>query len=140
MTSAKILYPDINPNNFYGPGDYSPILEDLGEIILQHDDHDYQGDSFVLYTRNVDGYDQYGILIFGWGSCSGCDALQACDSYNEIDSLRNSLESSIQWDSLKNTLRYLDEHDWAGDYTWGSSECRNFVLAAKKLLREKLID
>ena len=49
-------------------GDYQPLLESFEyDILLQIDDNDYQGDSRLLFK---DG-DRFGILTFGWGSCSG---------------------------------------------------------------------
>lgn len=54
--------------------DYKPIVNSFGKIIIQVNDGDYQEDSYILLED--DG--RYGYLSFGWGSCSGCDALQAC--------------------------------------------------------------
>ena len=71
MEDIRSIYPGLE-EPFYGPGDYSPILLSFdAEIVLAADDQDYQGDSYVLYRRG----DSFGVLIFGWGSCSGCDAL-----------------------------------------------------------------
>ncbi len=119
---------------FYGPSSYSPLLDSLGyETILRVDDRDYQGDSRLIFK---DG-DRRGLLIFGWGSCSGCDALQACDSMKDIDDLRNSLHGSIKWfDTAAECLAYFKTHDWAGDYSWHNDETKEFVAAAIKLLTQ----
>ena len=70
----------------FGFCDYRPMIDSFGyEILLQVDDKDYQGDSRLLF-RDVS---RYGILIFGWGSCSGCDSLQACESLEDVEKLRN---------------------------------------------------
>lgn len=129
----KPYYPD-GEEWFDAPGDYVPLLESLGyDILLQVDDKDYQGDSRVLFK---DG-DRYGVLVFGWGSCSGCDRLLGCDSYKEIDELRDSLDSGIQWGSLAETIAYLQEHDWAGDYCWNEPETKTFVEKAIELLERE---
>ena len=110
------------------------MLDSMGyETLLRVDDCDYQGDSRMILR---DG-SRYGVLIFGWGSCSGCDALQACDSMKEIDDLRTSLRDSVKWfESQAECLRYFETHDWEGDYCWHADETRQFVLEGKQLLTE----
>jgi len=115
---------------FYAPCDYNPILGAIGEIVLQVDDSDYQGDSRVLYK---DG-DNWGVLFFGWGSCSGCDALQACDSPTEVEELGQQLESSVRWKPQEEMLTWLYEHDWKGDYSWYEEETHKFVAKARAIL------
>jgi len=116
---------------FWAPGDYGPLLESFGyPILLRVDDSDYQGDSRVLF-RNVE---QYGWLQFGWGSCSGCDALQACNSYEDIEKLRETLHGQIKWGTREELLKYFTEKDWTTDYSWHSEEQKRFVEEVKKLL------
>lgn len=118
--------------HFYGPGDYCPLLNSMGyEILVKVDENDYQGDSLVLYRGDAG----YGILNFGWGSCSGCDALQACDKLSEIEELRTSLNESIKWfPTAEEAMDYIEKHDWHGDYvreelvTEFVTEARNVLL------------
>ena len=139
MKTAAELYPsyakeEAEQGSFYGPGDYQPILDELGNIVLQVDDDDYQGDSRVLY-KNKDG--QYGLLIFGWGSCSGCDALQVCDKLADIQSLMDELTDKVKWfPSAEECLSYFNEHDWEGDYGWSQEKTKEFVTSAKALLKD----
>jgi hypothetical protein len=93
---------------FIAEGDYLPLLESMGQILVKVDDHDYSGDSRVLYK---DG-DKYGILIFGWGSCSGCDALQGCDSFEEIEQLRTKLFNDIRWFAKEEVLNRLEDLEY----------------------------
>lgn len=130
LSIVKTAYPDIE----YGVADYNPLIESLGEIILQVDDHDYQGDSRVIFKRGG----EYGLLIFGWGSCSGCDALQACSTYQDIEELRSRLASDIRWESPVNLLVYFQTHDWEGDYSYQQEEMRRFVKEAADLLRKAI--
>ena len=119
MRPIEEVYPDRqNGDYFYNPSDYQPMLESLGyEIIAQEDDGDYQGDSYLLLRNGG----QYGYLTFGWGSCSGCDALQGCDSYKEIDELRTQLHEQIIWKPSKAEMReWLLSKDWHGE--WSFSE------------------
>lgn len=133
MKDIREVYPDaVRDGIWIGAYDYRPLLESFGyEILLQVDDQDYSGDSRVLFR---DG-DRYGVLVFGWGSCSVCDALQACSSYEEIDELRQELHRRIRWGSREEILHYLETHDWEGDWCWHAPETRQFLEQAKELLR-----
>jgi hypothetical protein len=111
---------------------YGSLIDSFGyENILQVDDDDYQGDSRVLFQD----LERIGYLQFGWGSCSGCDALQGCDTADEIDDLRYGLYDSIHWFRDKDdALAWFESHDWEGDYSFHSSEQLQFVNQAKALL------
>lgn len=78
--------------SIYTP-DYEEIVSTFGEILIEAHEGDYQGDSKYLVKKG----DLYGIVTFGWGSCSGCDALQACNTQEEIDQLQDDLERGIVW-------------------------------------------
>lgn len=132
---AKKLYPELDRDGFfYTCGDYQPIIDSIGNVLLEVHDSDYQGDSRILYEKNG----KYGYLIFGWGSCSGCDALQSCDSYDEIDELIDGLVESVKWfDSLEELKEYFRNKDWELEYSWHAIETRDFVT---KVLEYKILD
>ncbi len=137
MKPINEVYPEhakdeAEDGSFYGPSDYNPLLNSLGfDILLKVDDDDYQGDSRLLLR---DGQ-RFGVLIFGWGSCSGCDALQACQTMVEIDRLRNELFNSVKWfESSSECLEYFIEHNWKGDHSWHTNEQGCFIAEAKRLL------
>lgn len=124
---VKYLYTD----EYRGWSNYQPMLDAFGEIAIQVDDKDYQGDSRLLYDENG----KIGVLIFGWGSCSGCDALQACNSLEEVQKLCNSLQADIKWfDDKKQVLEYFTNHDWCGDYSWHQAETKEFISKCIKYL------
>lgn len=104
---------------------YLPLIESMGyEIVISVDDNDYQGDSRLLLK---DG-ENYGWLIFGWGSCSGCDALQACNTWHEVAQLRDELRDQITWvGRAVDTLNVFKTRDWAGDWSWNAEETRQWV-------------
>lgn len=131
MKDIREIYPD-EDSGWFCIGDYQPLLKSFGyPILLQVDDDDYQGDSRLIFQ---DG-SKYGLLIFGWGSCSGCDSLQGCNSYEEVDALRNGLLNDIKWfGSASSMLEYLNTHDWEGDYSWRDEKARQFVEEAKTLM------
>lgn len=121
-------YSDEEGSYFYGPGDYNPIIKSFGDVLVQVDDDDYQGDTRVLLRK--DG--RYGFLNFGWGSCSGCDGLQACSSFREIEELIQSLERDIKWfDTLADAKAYIgNDHDREQSYFWHLDEWQRFKSEA----------
>ena len=77
LSVVKSLYPLESESAYFTFYSYQPLLESFGEILLKVDDEDYSGDSRLIFKKG----EMYGFLIFGWGSCSGCDWLQGCNSY-----------------------------------------------------------
>ena len=103
--------------------DYQPIIEYFGKILIQVDDNGYQGDTRAIIQKD----NKFGYLNFGWGSCSGCDALQACCSAKDVENLVLELQSDIKWFNSKKELKiYFKEKDWEGDYSW-SKEQKEFI-------------
>lgn len=131
MKPIKEVYPDWKEDRYQG---YDELLESLEyEILVKVDDEDWQGDSRLLLK---DG-DRYGILIFGWGSCSGCDALYGASSIEEVEELRNQLNDSIHWEPNKETLlAYMNYKDWELDFSFHQEETKQFIEEVKKLLGE----
>lgn len=129
MIPIEQVYETFEP---WGVGDYQPLLKSMGyEIVLQVDDQDYHGDSRLILR---DG-DRYGLLIFGWGSCSGCDALCACDSLKEVAELREELHDSIIWkDSRHEMLEFFVNREWDLQYSWHAEETRDFIEKGKEVL------
>jgi len=137
MKSIQEVYPQCQEDDYFSyPSDYRPLLESFGyEILIQIDDHDYQGDSRLLYFDEG----RYGILVFGWGSCSGCDSLQACSSYEDIDELRDRLFHEIKWfDNASDCLEYFEKHDWEGDFSWHDEEMKVFLEDGKELIKKRI--
>jgi hypothetical protein len=125
MKKADEIY-----DNSWGWWDYQPMLNEFGNIILQKDEQNYQGDSFLIYEKD----DKYGYLTFGWGSCSGCDALQGCNSISEVQELMDRLYSSIEWfDSLDALKEYFEETDWTLQYQYSIPEFKEFLIEVENL-------
>jgi hypothetical protein len=87
------------------------------QVLLEVTDNDYQGDTRLILR---DG-NRFGLLTFGWGSCSGCDALQQ-DLYQGTDAvqeLRDLMWSQIHWEDSASALHdYIAQKDWALDYSY----------------------
>lgn len=108
----KKFYEDADYFQWYG---YQPLLNSFGKIVIQIEDNDWQGDSRILYK---DGRKKIGFLMFGWGSCSGCDEFYGCNTFEEAEEFSNELESKIIWfENKKEALKWFRTHDWEGDHT-----------------------
>jgi hypothetical protein len=95
---------------------YRQLVDKMGEVVFEATDNNYQGSSYFL-LKDANG--RHGYLEFGWGSCSGCDALEAACSAEDIGNLWTELNEKIQWfDSLELFQSWANEHDWAGEYSW----------------------
>ncbi len=115
---------------------YSEVLDSLEvEILLQTDVGDYHGDTYVLLRHG----DRLGLLVFGWGSCGGCDALQECDTLSEAHALRDKLWGEVHWeDSSADLLTYINAKDWELDFSWHTGSLRGFLSKAVACLEGRI--
>lgn len=115
--------------------DYEALVASFDvEVLLERSDDGYQGDTFAV-LRDGDG--RYGYFAYGWGSCSGCDAAQACRTVGDAIDLRDTLWSGIHWeDSARALLTWFVQRDWGLQWEgWGShSAARPFRAEAVALL------
>jgi hypothetical protein len=87
------MKPLVKTNFCLGYEDLVASME-FDALIAWHDQRDYQGDTWVLARRGG----RFAFLNFSWGSCSGCDALEAAGgSIKELTELRNRLYGQIRW-------------------------------------------
>lgn len=100
---------------------YRDLIDTMGfDVLAEKDFGSYQGDTVVSLR---DG-ERVGILVFGYGSCSGCDEIEGIMSYGKLDNdklrdltaLRDKMAGNIMW-SEKGGLRALvDSRDAANNY------------------------
>jgi hypothetical protein len=125
---AQVLYPDAHEDDFfYVPRDYTPIVRSFGKVLVRVDDEDYSGDTRVLLAQEG----RYGVLNFGWGSCSGCDALLGCNSYEAVDRVIDALRAGIRWfDTLEEAQAYVaDDENRQYDYSYHEENWQQFKSA-----------
>lgn len=93
---------------------YEAIVASWGFEVVEFNTFGYyQGDHAVLLR---DG-DRWGVTVFGYGSCSGCDALQDIIGYRdetgwatrpEVVELSDGLREAVQWfDSRAEMVAWL---------------------------------
>ena len=128
---AKELYPECDEADcFWAPSSYTPIIEYLGTVVLRYDEPGYQGDTYAILKKG----DEYGFICFGWGSCSGCDALQGCNSYEDVGSIIQWLQESVSWyDSLDEVKQYVEGRNGENSYMYYMDEWETFVEQVMEL-------
>jgi len=101
--------------------DYRELLEErVGECLLWEEFGSYQGD----YVAIVGSGDLLGLAIIGYGSCSGCDALEACgwgdeDDYEQnVSDLMDDIQRSVFWGTKAEILAHINDENriewWSG--------------------------
>lgn len=102
---------------------------------------EYQGDYIIL----LKDFPRFGFIVIGYGSCSGCDELEAIYSnmnmrftdlelkdWEEIDALRTKTLDSIQWfDTAHDMTEYIKIRDVAN--SWYGNEEEWSVVSNKML-------
>lgn len=111
--------------------DYTDAFEGY-EIKVSKTLGSYQGD--ILYIIQDD--DRFGFVGVGYGSCSGCDALQACNTAEDVLSLFNRIRSDIHWeDNALSLYEWLQDREhnlqWYGYY---ETELEQFLKEANDFL------
>lgn len=99
---------EYNTKECFSFDDYTLIFKSFGNILLQTKIGTYSGDYIILYNEN----NKYQLLISGYGSCSGCDSLLACNNENDFNMLVNNIKESIkEFNSIKELVEYLENKD-----------------------------
>lgn len=89
---------------FYPEESYYELVEKNADVLIEHTLGSYQGDMLFLLRNG----DQFGFLVVGYGSCSGCDSLEACESQEAVDSLAERIYDGIKWfDSFSDLKEYV---------------------------------
>jgi hypothetical protein len=97
--------------------DYDELMECIdGDIVDHAYENNYQGDAWFMFKNN----NMYGYLVFGWGSCSGCDELQGCSNVDDVEKLLISLDMSIIWKTKEEMLEYFKTKDWTLEFYYGN--------------------
>ena len=120
---VRKLYTE-DEDRYFCVSDYQPMIDAFGNVVVQVDIGSYHGDTLVLYDN--DG--RIGFLVFGWGSCCGCDALQACINFDDVQELCDELQRDIKWfDSKAYALKWAKEKDWDTEWFLYEDEGKEFV-------------
>lgn len=94
--------------------DYLEMIAPLGVTTLVSETlGSYQGDIVALVQEDVNYSDErFGFVSIGYGSCSGCDALEAAQSAAELAGIAKQTVDSIRWfDSLDEAKAFIASDD-----------------------------
>lgn len=145
IEKLKELYPDEVDCSYFCVCDYSPLDSLIeGEEVVVVSDDDYQGETRILMQRTEDGClfkPEYAFHTYSWGSCSGCDALQGCSSWEELLDYAKSHIDGIEWLSHDDTIKKLHEMiDEYNQYSWHDGNDYLFIRECFEFLGESIPD
>lgn len=109
---------------------YRGLVERRFTVLAEEEFGDYQGD--ILFVVLDPQTNQLGVIVTGYGSCSGCDAYQAAeDSAAELNELAAELHRSVHHGTVPELREYLVGRD--GELRWSFHE-GGFAEAVDKAL------
>lgn len=113
--------------------DYHGLLTASGlEVVEWEVTGSYQGDYVVLVRDNA----RYGFVVIGYGSCTGCDALEGCGGIDDVLTLCEQILQSIKWADSAEELRdhLIERADTGNDWYSHDSEVREATEKIKRRL------
>lgn len=129
--------PKIDWSSFEDSGtsvEYEDIVSSFGNVLVEVNEDDYSGSSWVLLKAKDN---RFGYLTYSWGSCSGCDALEACDSIEEREELHSELWNSITWNKSLDKLLDIVRAEIKKDESWmQNSEQEDFAKQCESFLSQ----
>ena len=136
MTTAKPAWATEYPT-------YEQLVESWGHTVISFDTTGhYQGDHEVL-LRDAAG--RWGITVIGYGSCSGCDALESVTPWGSdgdwslVVTLAESLAADVTWfDSTDAALAWIDAKLARDPNKWWAfdDEVRDVLTKYRKFVTE----
>ena len=107
--------------------EYENIVAEFGETIIYKIHENYSGDMWFLL--NING--KFAYLNLSYGSCSGCDALQGCNSLKDLNYLIIEIYNSmVKFDSSAEALEFFESESRECDAAWYYDENKQFVSEA----------
>jgi len=129
LKTEDILEKLSSPNETWYNVKYEDLIEATGcEVIDSLYMGSYQGDLLMIVSKNY----RFGVLSTGYGSCAGCDALQACRDPNEYVNLAKSLYDNIVWKEPDEIIDYLENKDWESEYYGKQEGLPEFISKIKE--------
>lgn len=92
---------------YYPPMGYDEIVATQGEVIGQWVMGTWQGD-YIYLLKNKD---KYSFFVIGYGSCSGCDALESCENDEEFNELKQDIINRIAWGTKQEIVDHINNEE-----------------------------
>ena len=116
---AKIIYDSLLERYMPNMSYESMVSSFCESIIYSAVCGEYQGDEIYIITKAG----MYGLSVVGFGSCSGCDALLACDTVDDLKELRRAIKDDVRWFScLKEMREYIFDDETKKTNWWANDE------------------
>lgn len=130
MKTAKELFPGCESKyGFDAPyGGYRLIFENFGDVLIEVEEDNYQGMTYLLIKKD----DFYALDSYRWGSCPGCDSLQACYSYENLQELMDKFASEIEWMTKEEIIKEVNGRIENLDNCWREEEEVDFLNQVKE--------
>lgn len=93
---------------------------------------DYQGDEvYILEDKHSD---KVGLAVIGYGSCGGCDALEAAyGNANELRALSQDLYNNVVWfDDYASFEAFVNSEKVETQWYWYEEEMKQFIKKYSK--------
>jgi hypothetical protein len=101
---------------------YAELIDSMGfdAVLAEVSTDDYQGDTYSLAIQGS----RIGLVVFGWGSCSGCDALDAAHgNLAELTQVRDDIYKGVHWfDSYQSLADWLNDKTKDGNRWYATDE------------------
>ena len=82
----------------FQPPSWSGLFREKGyEVVADEAFGQWQGDYVFVIREAYSEMPDFGVVVAGFGSCSYCDALQACGSQEDVDALFEQTMASVEW-------------------------------------------
>lgn len=115
--------------------DNTELVRTFGSnISIVERDGDYQGNDYYLLREG----NKYGMIILGFGSCSGCDILQGMyedahfsNDFAELIQYRDKMYESIVWRTRSQMKEYILTKDFELEWYYHTLSGGNFVKQLK---------
>lgn len=127
MTLLEIARQNEAKNKYFSL-DYEDLLRATGHEIVKSKMFGYYQGDYVFVLRK-DG--KLGVAVVGYGSCSGCDALQAAEPYDisandeeatrqlgDVQALADQIAAGVVWPAEGKTLAEAVEEKIQADQWW----------------------
>lgn len=133
MNDLREIYPGfVEPFRGYGPDDCQPLLNSIGEIVIQVDDD--SGWSRILFRSSPispGGISIFGLLVFYRNNANRW--LRSCETYDDIKNLRRALMSEIAWETAPKMWAAIKYRDKDLNIDWNNMSPENLKFVKQSL-------
>jgi hypothetical protein len=125
----------------YGSLGYGDLLTAVGLTVVSTDDFGYYQGDYLFHVTDVEG--RHGLLIQGYGSCSGCDALEAAQPWQndgdltDVAVLADGMVMNVVWENENGLLAaFEDKLSTEETASWWRYSDAELLARAREIARE----